>query len=95
MKTDFKKIEGLETTRILKAEIIFCLAYYGNGMNPTQLYESCEAMKYSLALIKMLDNGEVDYDNKKRVYTLTEKGRKAADKIYNTDNKNKKALGVV
>lgn len=84
MKTiekDFKDIEGSEM-KLIKAEILFCLSYYGNGLNPTQLSQSVEAMKYGLSMIRMLEDGELDYDNEKRVHTLTDKGRKAAKKMY-------------
>ena len=68
--------------KLLEAEIIFCLAYYGTGKTPKEVGDKCEEMKYGLAMIQMLENGELNYDNEKRVYYLTKEQKKAAEELY-------------
>ena len=68
-------------TRLTQAEILFCLAYYGTSKTEEGLYNKVEEMKYSLALMELLQKGEVEYDQKKG-WNLTEKGKQAAAKKY-------------
>lgn len=67
---------------ITQAEIIFCLAYYGSGMNQKELLAKIECMKYGLSMMDMLEKGHLEYDSKNKVWTLTEDGKKVANKLY-------------
>lgn len=74
---------------ITQAEIIFCLAYYGTGGTTEEVIDKCNEMKYSLSAIKMLENGDLEYDSKKKEWRLTEQGRKVAEELHGLKGINK------
>ena len=74
------------TQKIMQAEILFCLAFYRAEENTKNIITKIEVMKYGLAMLDMLEVGDIDYDSKKKVWTLTEQGKKVAKELYE-DNK--------